>query len=166
MQKIVVGVDGSETAQRALEWAAAEAEVRGAALVVVHAWLPAASATSPYSAIMVDPASIAETARLTLEDSVESLERTGHGVSRLDQVLVQGPAARALIEAARDSSLLVVGSHGRGGIAGLLLGSVSQVVAQHATVPVVVVPPAYSERAGAAHRIVEHGSDGTTLVGA
>jgi nucleotide-binding universal stress UspA family protein len=149
MQKIVVGVDGSETAQRALEWAATEAEIRGAGLVVVHAWLPPAGASSPYSAVMVDPASIAETARLTLADSVESLERAGLEVPRLDQVLVQGPAARALIEVARDRSLLVVGSRGRGGIASLLLGSVSQQIAQHATVPVVIIPPAYAERAGA-----------------
>ncbi len=150
MQKIVVGVDGSETAQRALEWAAAEAELRGAALVVVHAWLPAAGVTSPYGAMLVDPATVAETARLTLEDSVESLERAGRNFVRLDQVMVQGPAAQALIEAARDSSLLVVGSRGRGGIASLLLGSVSQQVAQHATVPVVIIPSAYAERPGTA----------------
>ncbi|WP_432937170.1 universal stress protein [Kribbella sp. CA-253562] len=150
MQKIVVGVDGSETAQRALEWAATEAQVRGAGLVVVHAWLPLAGAASPYSAVVVDPASIAETARLTLADSVESLERAGLEVARLDQVLVQGPAARALIEVARDSSLLVVGSRGRGGITGLLLGSVSRQIAQYATVPVVIIPPAYAERPDAA----------------
>lgn len=48
-------------------------------------------------------------------------------------------------DAARGGSLLVVGSRGRGGFTGLLLGSVSQQIAQHATVPVVIIPPVYSE---------------------
>jgi nucleotide-binding universal stress UspA family protein len=77
MQKIVVGIDGSETAQRALEWAATEAELRGAALVVVHAWQAHNAVMSPYGASMIDPLALAETARSTLKHSVASLDRTG-----------------------------------------------------------------------------------------
>ncbi len=154
MEKIVVGIDGSESAQRGLEWAVAEARLRGAGLVVVHAWLPPSAVMSPYGATLADPAALAETARLTLAESVASVDHTG---LEPQQLLIQGPAAPALIEAARGSSLLVVGSRGRGGFAGLLLGSVSQQIAQHATVPVVIIPPVYAElsQAGAAN----HGSD-------
>ncbi|WP_328320949.1 universal stress protein [Kribbella sp. NBC_00382] len=140
MEKIVVGIDGSEPAQRGLEWAVAEASVRGARLVVVHAWQPSAAVMSPVGATLADPASLADSARSTLADSVASVDQTGLAIAP-EQVLVQGPAAPALIDAARGSSLLVVGSRGRGGFTGLLLGSVSQQIAQHATVPVVIVPP-------------------------
>jgi nucleotide-binding universal stress UspA family protein len=139
MEKIVVGIDGSEPAQRGLEWAVAEASLRGASLVVVHAWQPSA-VMSPYGATLADPVSLADAARSTLADSVASVDQTALALAP-EQVLVQGPAAPALIDAARGSSLLVVGSRGRGGFTGLLLGSVSQQIAQHATVPVVIVPP-------------------------
>lgn len=140
MEKIVVGIDGSEAAQRGLEWAVAEAAVRDARLVVVHAWQPSTAVMSPYGATLADPVSLADAARSTLVDSVAAADQTGLAIPP-EQVLVQGPAAPALIEAAHGSSLLVVGSRGRGGFTGLLLGSVSQQIAQHATVPVVIVPP-------------------------
>ena len=69
------------------------------------------------------------------------VDLTGVG-AEVEQLLIQGRAALALIGAAQDSSLLVVGSRGRGGFAGLLLGSVSQQVAHEASVPVVIIPPA------------------------
>jgi nucleotide-binding universal stress UspA family protein len=59
---------------------------------------------------------------------------------RVDQIAVDDRPARALIAAAADADLLVVGSRGHGGFAGLLLGSVSQQCAQHAPCPVVIVP--------------------------
>jgi nucleotide-binding universal stress UspA family protein len=161
MQKIVVGVDGSKTAQQALAWAATEAKLRGAALVVVHAWQPHNTVMSPYSASMIDPLTLAETARSTLKHSVASLDRTELGGVKLEQVLIQGPAAPALIDAARDKALLVVGSRGRGGVSGLLLGSVSQQIAQHATVPVVVIPPAYADMAGVNSDRRDAGADKT-----
>ncbi|TDU87856.1 nucleotide-binding universal stress UspA family protein [Kribbella voronezhensis] len=160
MEKIVVGVDGSQPAQRGLEWAVAQASVRGARLVVVHAWQPSAAVMSPYGATLADPVSLADTARAILADSVASVDTTSLAIVP-ELRLVQGPAAPALIDAARGGALLVVGSRGRGGFAGLLLGSVSQQIAQHATVPVVIVPPGTTNsraeaagggRVGAPHR--------------
>jgi nucleotide-binding universal stress UspA family protein len=58
----------------------------------------------------------------------------------LDRQVLQGPAAKVLLDAGHDADMIVVGSRGRGGFAGLLLGSVSQQVAQHAPLPVVIVP--------------------------
>jgi nucleotide-binding universal stress UspA family protein len=140
MEKIVVGVDGSESAQQALEWAAAEAKLRGADLIVVHTWQqPAAVLMSPYAPVLADTAALEEGAWRTLTGSVAAASLT-EMAGQVQQVVVQGPAAPALIEAARDSSLLVVGSRGRGGFAGLLLGSVSQQVAHEATVPIVIIP--------------------------
>jgi nucleotide-binding universal stress UspA family protein len=142
MEKIVVGIDGSTAAQAALEWAVAEAMVRDAGLVVVHAWQePMAALISPYAPLLADPATLAETACKTLADSLATVDLTGLA-READLRLVQGPAAPALLEAAQDAALLVVGSRGRGGFAGLLLGSVSQQVAHESTVPVVIIPPA------------------------
>lgn len=142
MEKVVVGIDGSKTAQAALEWALAEARVRGAGLVVVHAWQqPTAALMSPYAPLLADPATLAETACKTLADSLATVDLTGLACEA-DLRIVQGAAAPALLGAAKDATLLVVGSRGRGGLAGLLLGSVSQQVAHESTVPVVIVPPA------------------------
>lgn len=141
MQRIVVGVDGSQGARRALEWAVAEAKLRDAYLVVVHAWLePAAVAVgSVISAGGVEPELFEETAERTIADVVASVDTTdlpqGYETS-----VVAGAPARALIDAAHDADLLVVGSRGLGGFTGLLLGSVSQQVAHHATCPVTIVP--------------------------
>jgi nucleotide-binding universal stress UspA family protein len=141
MGKIVVGVDGSEAAQQALEWAIAEAGLRGVGLIVVHAWQqPTAVLMSPYAPVLADPNALAETARQTLANSLAAADMSGL-VSEPEQLVLQGSAASALIGASQDSSLLVVGSRGRGGFAGLLLGSVSQQVAHESTIPVVIIPP-------------------------
>ena len=141
MEKIVVGIDGSETAQQALEWAVAEARLRGAGLVVVHTWQqPTAALMAPYAPVLEDPGAIEEAARRTLTDSLAAVDVTGL-VSEPEPWLVQGSAAPTLLGVARNGSLLVVGSRGRGGFTGLVLGSVSRQVAHEATVPVVIIPP-------------------------
>jgi len=104
---IVVGVDGSEGAVRALEFALKEAQARHADVKAVAAWQEAAAATS--------------------------------GVS-VTPILRKGQAAEVLVAEARGAEVLVVGSRGLGGFKGLLLGSVGQQCAHHATCPVVIVP--------------------------
>jgi nucleotide-binding universal stress UspA family protein len=141
MQRIVVGVDGSQGARRALEWAVAEAKLRHAHVVVVHAWLePAAVAVgSVISAGGVEPELFEETAERTIAEVLASVDTTGLAQG-IENHVVAGAPARALLDAAKDADLVVVGSRGLGGFTGLLLGSVSQQVAHHATCPVVIVP--------------------------
>jgi nucleotide-binding universal stress UspA family protein len=132
---IVVGVDGSAAAEAALRWATEEARLRGARLHVVHAWaVPASVGAAPYVNGLGDE--LRETAELLVDAVVRDLVDDG---LQADGEAVAGRAAEALLEAAADASLLVVGSRGRGGFAGLLLGSVSQQCVHHAACPVVVV---------------------------
>lgn len=141
MPRIVVGIDGSQGARRALEWAVAEAKLRDAHLVVVHAWLePAAVAVgSVISAGGVEPEVFEETAERTVADVLGAVDTTGLPQG-IECRVIAGAPARSLLDAAEDADLLVVGSRGLGGFTGLLLGSVSQQVAHHATCPVVIVP--------------------------
>lgn len=144
MKRIVVGVDGSEESRLALRWAADEAKLRGAALRVVHA------RPSPY-AILAGlnvqmgerfDGDVIENERRIADDLVEkALIKTGVEASGLsiEREVSQGPAVATLLEAAQEADLLVVGTRGLGGFTGLVLGSVSQQCAQHASCPVVIV---------------------------
>lgn len=136
MAKIVVGVDGSEASRAAVRWAAAEAGLRQVPLVAVEAW-----EFSPLIFAADVPVALDE-----LRDSV-----TGHlhgvvtdevpdGVEVVEMVVERAPVP-ALLGQCDPDDILVVGSRGRGGFAGLLLGSVSQQLAQHAECPVVIVRP-------------------------
>lgn len=156
-RKIVVGVDGSSGAQRALDWALDEARLHGAALDVLHVYEP------PVENLAIMPGGVAggstgylhtlgvsdeeraeyrERAKRWAEDVVDKmLERTSAaGVTVLRKAIADRRPARALLAASEDADLLVVGSRGLGGFRGLLMGSVSQQVASHARRPVVVVP--------------------------
>jgi nucleotide-binding universal stress UspA family protein len=139
---IVVGVDGSTAAQRALRWAAAESVVWGVGLDVLHAW------ETPYplypQEIFADLAPFEEAAHALLDDAVESLVPPEPVPVAVRSVLVEDSAATALIRAAASAELLVVGMRGRGGFAALRLGSVSHKCVQHAACSVAVVPPAWS----------------------
>jgi len=146
---VVVGVDGSPGADRALRWAAEEAALRGARLRIVHAWrVPLLEAIpAPYvvglPAPPVDQEAVGESYRVraskVLEDAVGRVLGSDQG-AEIEETLVEGPPAAQLLRAAQDADMLVVGSRGHGGFAGLLLGSVSQQVAHHAPCPVVIVP--------------------------
>jgi nucleotide-binding universal stress UspA family protein len=139
--KIVVGVDGSAGSKRALQWAADEAVLRGAELVIVHAWHLPPGAYVPYvPAAATAVGMMEEDAEKLLADAEASIAMPA-GV-RMRHVAVEGTAATQLLHQAADADLLVVGSRGRGGFTGLLLGSVSQHCAHHAPCPVVIVPPA------------------------
>jgi nucleotide-binding universal stress UspA family protein len=138
--RIVVGVDGSERARRALLWALDEAELRQAELDVVLAWSNSMMfASSPYVGAYLDPAQERNEAKRLLDDIVAKSVPVGHPV-RVHRILAEGNAAASLLEAAKGADLLVVGSRGHGGFVGLLLGSVSQQCVHHAPCPVVVVP--------------------------
>jgi nucleotide-binding universal stress UspA family protein len=139
--RIVVGVDSSEAARRALQWAIAETEIRKAALTVVHSWHLPYVGGYPLAGAVMDPTQVEEAARDTLVSIVER-EDTAELAVPIAEVLAMGGPAAAILETAADADLVVVGSRGFGGFRGLLLGSVSQQVAQHASCPVIVVPPA------------------------
>jgi nucleotide-binding universal stress UspA family protein len=135
---IVVGVDGSPNSEAALHWALAEAERRGADVLALHAWSFPPTASIGY----VPPTplgAIRQAATACLEEVVRRASGRYPSV-RCEQVVAEGAAGHVLVEAAQGASLLVVGTRGRGGFAGLLLGSVSQQCAHHAPCPIVIVP--------------------------
>lgn len=135
-QRIVVGVDGSECSRRALDWALDEAVLRDAEVDVVLAWgMSVAFGTIP-GEMAYDTTALEEAARTTVDEMVTVAHRPGVTV---EKVVTYGPAAATLLDVAKGADLVVVGSRGRGGFTGLLLGSVGQAVAHHAPCPVVIV---------------------------
>jgi nucleotide-binding universal stress UspA family protein len=133
--RIVVGVDGSEGGERALNWAVAEAAKRGGTVEAVIAWswdgVDNAAATSPTEA--------RERAERTLTQAVTAAHTT-HPTVTIARESVEGRAAPALIRAAADADLLVLGSHGHGRLFHAVVGSVTDECIRSATCPVVVVP--------------------------
>jgi nucleotide-binding universal stress UspA family protein len=139
MDRIVVGIDRSDSSAAGLRWAAAEARMSFATLDVVHAY----------------PAPLAHVGR---EEVIERIDPGLHGAmvdklaglitdaeADLDGVEVHhrlhpGRASDGLLQAARDADLLVVGSRGAGGFEGLLLGSTAASCVRTSVCPVVVVP--------------------------
>lgn len=139
MERIVVGVDGSQAAREALRWAVDEARRRNATVEAVYAW------HQPFMAGYMlegelDLGHYEEEAQEILDRAVDALKDSGDVT--IERKLVAGSAAGALVDEAKGAALLVVGSRGRGGFAGLLLGSVSQQTAHHAPCPVVIIPAA------------------------
>ena len=137
MSVIVVGVDGSPGALKALAFAIEEARLRHASLRAVLAWAVPFVADVPSGLLPSLLADLRDDAEKALDEALSEVDTSGVEVER---VVVEGPAGGALVEASRDAELLVVGSRGRGGFRGLLLGSVSQQCAHHAACPVVIVP--------------------------
>ena len=136
---IVVGTDGSEHAQRALDWAAEEAALRGASVRVVTAWHVPAMVYAGGYAPMVAP-SVDEAGKQAADEIVEAAaEKLRESGVEVETSVCHAQAADALIEEAESADLLVVGSRGHGGFTGLLLGSVGQQCAHHAACPVVIV---------------------------
>jgi nucleotide-binding universal stress UspA family protein len=135
---IVVGVDGSEESQQALRWALAEAKLRGSSVRAVHAWRYRGYGYIPPD--VMDANALLSAAANVLRTAVDEVAGDTAGVE-LEQVVLQGPAAKELIDESERAEMLVVGSRGHGGFAGLMLGSVSQHCAQHAHCPVVIVRP-------------------------
>ncbi|MET8091764.1 universal stress protein [Micromonospora sp. NPDC005220] len=124
---VAVGVDGSEPSLVALGFAVERAAQRRTPLRVLHAWTPGP-----------DAAAGVPDERAAVEQTLETWRRTFPDLAVSVDLVPTSPAAM-LIEASRDAQLIVVGSRGRGGLAGMLLGSVSQQLIQHAACPVAVV---------------------------
>jgi nucleotide-binding universal stress UspA family protein len=144
MDLIVVGVDRSASAKAALRFALEEARLRQARVRVVHAWQfrPPYGRSAAVDGIPLvlganlDGYSRAAAAEL---DAIVAEAAPGAGGFGVEKRVEQGDPATVLIDQSRDADLLVVGSRGHGGFASLLLGSVSQVCAQDAACPVVIV---------------------------
>ncbi|MEU4191719.1 universal stress protein [Kribbella sp. NPDC026611] len=136
---VVVGVDGSKASAKAIEFAFEQADALQARVVAVHAW------TSPFltyddaaSMLQFDEAKVNEESRLLVSESVAGAAAEHPDVQWTTE-LVSGSAAPALIRRSETADLLVVGSRGRGGFTGLLLGSVGQSVLHHTHCPTAIV---------------------------
>ena len=129
--RVVVGVDGSPAAQRALHWAVDEADLHDVPLLVVHSWRVAPDHVGAERDIArIDAARVVERA-------VESArERSG---STVEALLVEAGPVAGLLGVVRDGDHLVLGSRGRGGVRSGLFGSTVNGVLDAAAVPVVVV---------------------------
>ncbi|WP_208378817.1 universal stress protein [Cumulibacter soli] len=132
--RILVGVDGSPASIDAIKWAAQQAELTGSALIAVTSWsIPASYGVAFGGEDAVDWRANAEQAQ------TEALtEALGENVGNVERVIEQGHPSYVLTEATNSADLIVVGSRGHGGFAGLVLGSVSQHVVSHSACPVVV----------------------------
>jgi nucleotide-binding universal stress UspA family protein len=132
--RVVVGIDDSPAAERALDWAIGEADRRDAELVVIHAW--------QYEYVQEDTAPAGRD--LLHVDAARLLDRAlehARDVARVEVrgELIENAPAEALLNAAVDADLVVVGTRGRGGLRSALFGSVAQTVASRSCRPTVVV---------------------------
>jgi nucleotide-binding universal stress UspA family protein len=135
---VVVGVDGSPVSEAALAFAFDAAAARGVEMVALHAWSPTAIDRALEPVIDWNAVAIEEDAVLA-----ERLAGWGQKYPQVTvrRTVVRDGAARALVDASRDAQLVMVGSHGRGNVTGLLLGSVSHGVLHAAHCPVAIVRP-------------------------
>jgi nucleotide-binding universal stress UspA family protein len=152
---IVVGVDGSPGSDGALRWALAEARLRRVPVRVVNVYEPpqlaAIGPPTGAAGVLVPPAPEEELERLraaarttsqrVLDDAIERMGGDAKAGVEIERAVLEGSPAATLIDAGRSAELLVLGSRGRGGFVGLLLGSVSHQLAQHPPCPVVILPP-------------------------
>jgi nucleotide-binding universal stress UspA family protein len=140
-RRIVVGIDGSHRSRAALEWAIDEANRCSGeidAVLVYGSGLAWIDVGGDAEAMIV--ARSAQRAKETLHGALEATTIPPDGAPKINPIVVEGEPAHALVDIAKQADLLVVGTRGRGGFAGLLLGSVSQRCAERSPCPVVVVP--------------------------
>jgi len=140
---IVVGVDGSSDAERAVGWALNEARLCGDTVLLVHAWQYPAIAVTTYAGEPLPVFGHDEIEKVASELLAKARDHASTREPSVDVQtrLVEGHPGAALVDASGDARLLVVGSRGRGGFKGMLMGSVSTSCVHHARCPVVVVPP-------------------------
>lgn len=140
MPGILVGIDGSAHSQQALEWAAKEAAIRHTSLTVLTVHQAVASYWGGVSHYQGDDeltAKARDAAQAETDKVLSGLESRPESVT---VTAVHGLPAEEILNAGADADMIVVGSRGGGGFARLLLGSVSATVAEHAKVPVMILP--------------------------
>lgn len=138
---VVVGVDGSELSEAAIEFAFQIASETGQPLVALHAWRdPSSSGPGSMLPLVYDPVLVSEEERVVLAESLAGWQEKYPDV-HVEPKVVHAHPTSALVDEARDARLLVVGCRGRGELRSLLMGSVSHGVLHHATCPVAVVRP-------------------------
>lgn len=172
LRHVAAGIDGSPESLAAAHWAARDALRRGAALRLVHAWewRPRPAPSVPMGV------SQREWAEQTLTQASNSVRAAHPGLRIIEEPVSQSPVA-ALLAAAEQADLLVLGSRGLSGVAGFLVGSVSQRVVARSTSPVVLVrvgrvprtstsrPPAASRRTRSPRPRIATSSSGSTPAG-
>ncbi len=133
--QILVGYDGSTYSHQALIYAAEEARLRKASVTVAIAW-----AILGYdSGVTSETLTMLERAAMSTVEKAASYLRENYPDIHFQVQVVEGESAYQLMELSKGADLLVVGARGRGGFSALLLGSVSDQLVHHASVPVVVV---------------------------
>jgi nucleotide-binding universal stress UspA family protein len=155
---IIAGYDGSPGSERALNWAAREARSRGTVLTVCLAWAPSFPVPPGEAAAVADHAR--RGGERVMADGLRHAQSI-LGSTRVRALLVDGPPAAVLCERSSGADMVVVGSRGRGGVASLLLGSVSSQVAAHAHGRVVVVRGHWRHAGSYAPGPVVAGADGS-----
>ncbi|RMB80368.1 universal stress protein [Streptomyces shenzhenensis] len=139
---VLLAVDGSPAGERAVEFAFAEASMRGAGLLALYVWNTWNERADEGPAEPVNLVAGIERLReeeQRLLDETLSPHLTRYPRIPVERRLVRSRIRPALIEASREAQLVVTGARGRGGFAGLLLGSVSQALLHHAHCPVAVI---------------------------
>lgn len=134
--RVVVGIDGSEPASRALEWAFDYARMSGSSLLAVAAWT--FPAVYGFETPPLDGWDMEGSTREAASEQLKAADER-HGDVSADLAVEQGHPSQVLVDASKGARLLVVGSRGLGGFSGALLGSVSTHCVHAAHCPVVVV---------------------------
>ncbi|WP_433214362.1 universal stress protein [Microtetraspora malaysiensis] len=137
--RIVVGVDGSSASETALGFAFEEAELRDACVEAVCGWWDFAALPGPDQVPFIDPESLRQEASARFERAVAPWKSKHPKVPVETKFVVEAPR-RALVKAAEDAALLVVGNRGIGSAPKMLLGPVTQAALHEASCPVAVVP--------------------------
>ena len=135
LRRITVGIDNSNAAATALDWAADEANRQGAELTIIHAWQKVGQAGQTLRSIELDRC---EAQRILDEAADRCATRMGRAVSC---EMVDGPPAAALTAASLSADLIALGSRGSSGFRTMLFGSVTRFVLENADCPVAVIHP-------------------------
>ncbi|HEY7101457.1 MAG TPA: universal stress protein [Mycobacteriales bacterium] len=141
--RVVVGIDTSPHSEPALDYGFAYADAHGVPLVALHVYTIGAF-VYPVMPYPTPPYPVVEEMERFRAEALRTAEHTlGKWTEKYPDVdvrieVTEGPAARELVNSTRSAGLLVVGTRGHGGLAGMLLGSVSHAVLRHAFCPVAI----------------------------